>query len=444
MSTPPSPLLAYYADDFTGATDALEWLTRVGLRTVLFLAPPTPEQLQRFPRLQAIGVAGRSRSLAPDAMRAELRPAFTALRTLGAAHVHYKVCSTFDSSPTVGSIGCAMEIGREIFPSDFVPLVVGAPPLGRYCVFGNLFARLGIGSAGAIYRLDRHPSMSRHPVTPADESDLQVHLARQTQLKIALFDVLQLALPEAERQTALSELARRGAEVVLFDALTNDHLSRIGALLDLTACAERPLFSVGSSAIEMALGSVWHSRGELPTADAEIAPGPVDRLLVVSGSCSPVTERQVAWAAAHGFLEVGLESSAWAGADASSPEAAAMEVVDCLNRGRSVVVHTLRGGRDPALIDGTQRLGAAFAALIRTAAEKAGLKRAVIAGGDTSSYVARSLGIEALEMIAPLAPGAPLCRVASPGHPLDGTELNIKGGQVGADDYFDAVRRGTI
>ena len=88
MNTPPSDLLlAYYGDDFTGSTDALEFLTRSGVRTALFLEPPSAEQLARYPGLQAVGVAGLTRSLAPEPMEAALRPAFAALRALGAPHV---------------------------------------------------------------------------------------------------------------------------------------------------------------------------------------------------------------------------------------------------------------------------------------------------------------------------------------------------------------------
>src|SRR5262245_38971779 len=97
-------LMCFYGDDFTGSTDARGCLARAGVRTALFIEPPTPDRLAQFPGLRAVGVAGMTRSLAPDAMEAELRPALSALRTLGASHVHYKVCSTFDSSPTVGSI----------------------------------------------------------------------------------------------------------------------------------------------------------------------------------------------------------------------------------------------------------------------------------------------------------------------------------------------------
>ena len=122
-------LLTFYGDDFTGSTDALEQLTLAGIRTVLFIHPPTTAQLKKFPGLQAIGVAGKTRSLGPDALERELKPALFALKKLGARHVHYKVCSTFDSSPTVGSIGRVMDVAAKMFPAPFIALLVAAPTL---------------------------------------------------------------------------------------------------------------------------------------------------------------------------------------------------------------------------------------------------------------------------------------------------------------------------
>ena len=197
-------LLSFYGDDFTGSTASLEALARAGARSVLFMKPPTSEQLARYPHVQAIGVAGMTRSMTPDGMEATLRPALNALRKIGAPHVHYKVCSTFDSSPQIGSIGRVIDLASEIFDSPFVPLLVAAPSLGRYCVFGNLFAQLG--QEGEAFRLDRHPSMSRHPVTPADESDLRLHLARQTAKKTGLFDIRKVSLPKTQAQKELKAL----------------------------------------------------------------------------------------------------------------------------------------------------------------------------------------------------------------------------------------------
>src|ERR1700743_3841866 len=133
------PLLAFYGDDFTGSTDALEQMALRGIRAALFIEPPTAKQLSRFKNLQAIGVAGMTRSLTLDAMERELSPALKKLKALGARHVHYKVCSTFDSSPKIGSIGRAIDVAAEIFHQPFVPLLAAAPALGRFTIFGTHF-----------------------------------------------------------------------------------------------------------------------------------------------------------------------------------------------------------------------------------------------------------------------------------------------------------------
>lgn len=442
----PALQLAYFADDFTGSTDALEFLTRAGLKTTLFLEPPTPEQLSRHSGLQAIGVAGLTRSLAPEPMEAVLRPAFTALRALAPRHIHYKVCSTFDSSPAIGSIGRAMDVGASVFQNKFVPLLVGAPALGRYCVFGQLFARYGIGSAGAIHRLDRHPAISRHPVTPMTEADLLVHLSRQTSKRTALIDLLQLDLPRDETRAALDTLLSKGAEIVLFDLLHAHQLAHIGSLIDGFASHERPLFSVGSSGIEMALGAHWAGRANPPSiATAQQgrfalpefkSPGPAQPLLVISGSCSPVTAGQISWALAHDFTGIALT------ADGNNLAEATAAAISSLRSGRHTLIYTSRGEANSPAPAAT--LGTTLGQLARTALAQTKIKRLVVAGGDTSSYAARALGLESLEMIAPLAPGAPLCRACAPGSPADGIEINFKGGQVGAEDYFTNTAQGIL
>lgn len=438
-------LLCFYGDDFTGSTASLECLARAGARSVLFIEPPTAERLTRYPGVRAVGVAGMTRSMTPDAMEAALRPALSALRELGSAHVHYKVCSTFDSSPSIGSIGHAIDVAMEIFGSRFVPLLVAAPALGRYCVFGNLFAQLG--QEREAFRLDRHPSMSRHPVTPAGESDLRLHLGLQTARKIGLFDIRKISLPQTQAQAELKALLGTGAEIVLFDVLHQEQLQRIGQLMDAFANSNAPLFSVGSSAVEEALGAHWAAEGRLKPVDNWPEPGPNGPLLVASGSCSPVTTSQIKRALSKGFAEVPLDTpSLAAGKRMVEIEQEAIEkAVQHLKAGRGVIIHTSEGEKDPQLKAASGRLfGGALSRIIREAVAKTGVRRLVVAGGDTSGHVAQALGIEALEIIAPLAPGAPLCRAHAPGQPADGLEVSFKGGQMGGVDYFDVVANGRL
>jgi uncharacterized protein YgbK (DUF1537 family) len=428
-------LLSFYGDDFTGSTDAMESLTLAGVRTMLFIDPPDAARLARYPGLRAVGVAGLTRSMTPDAMEAELRPAFAKLKALGAPIVHYKVCSTFDSSPEVGSIGRAIDVGRDVFrDAPFVPLVVGAPALGRYCVFGNLFARFGRNSEP--FRLDRHPSMSRHPTTPAGESDLRVHLSRQTEKRSALFDVLKLDLPADAARAALGAILIDKPDVVLFDLLYAHQLETIGEFIQSHANRDRPLFVVGSSGIGAALSAHWRSIGLASSPVALANAGPAHPMLVVSGSCSPVTSGQIKQALSSGFAQVVLDTSA---PTESVLRQACDAAVAHLSSGRHVVVHT---GRIVEQRLAPRPLGESLAAVVRAGVLRTNVKRVLIAGGDTSGFLARALGVEALEMIAPLTPGAPLCRAHASSAPIDGLELNFKGGQVGGPDYFDAVANG--
>jgi uncharacterized protein YgbK (DUF1537 family) len=431
-------LLCYYADDFTGATDALECLELAGLRTALFIKAPTPEQLVEYPDVRAVGVAGMTRAMGADEIEAELRRAFSAIRQLDARHVHYKVCSTFDSSPTMGSIGRAIDVGASVFCGTFVPVVVGAPTLGRYCVFGNLFARMGIGSAGDIYRLDRHPSMSRHPVTPADESDVRIHLARQTSKSIALFDVLDFELPADDAHARLAAKVAAGNDVVVFDALYAAHIKRIGGLLDSYASAEQPFFSVGSSSIESAISFQWQRLAK-PRLNWPSLPA-ASPTLIACGSCSPVTIGQIEWARDNGFEQIVLNPDSKQ--NDTLIDATAMECVRRMKDGANVVLHT------DAAINSSRRAdvpwGDLLGCAVRRTLESLHVERVCVCGGDTSSHAARSLGILSLEFVAPLTPGAPLCRARAPGSPADGVEFVFKGGQVGAVDYFGVVARGGV
>jgi uncharacterized protein YgbK (DUF1537 family) len=441
-------LICFYGDDFTGSTDALESLSRAGMRTVLFTSPPTPKQLARYRGLQAIGVAGMTRSMGVAAIKKGLKPALAALKALRPRHVHYKVCSTFDSSPTTGSIGAVIDLAWDLFRPRFIPLLVGAPVLGRYSVFGNLFARTG--KDGEPVRLDRHPTMSKHPVTPSNESDLRLHLARQTRKRIALFDLLKLELGAEKTYGALSQILRHRPEVVLFDVLYERQLAQIGELIDAFASARSPLFSIGSSGLSMALAKHWQSSGSLGDPPRWLPAGKAAPLLVVSGSCSPVTARQIKHAVRNGFADVALDTRRLVDPRSGpvTERMAVEKIVKHLSSRRSVVAHTSRGPDDPR-IPSTQRylrqenhLGLALGRIVRETQEQVKLRRVCLAGGDTSSYAARVLGIESMEMVARLAPGAPLCRVRAPGSPADGIEINFKGGQVGSDAYFANVLEG--
>ena len=426
-----SLLYSFYGDDFTGSTDVLEQLASNGIQSVLFLGSPTAEHLARFPGVQAIGIAGDSRSRSPEWMSVHLPEIFSTLREFAAPVIHYKVCSTFDSAPTHGSIGRAIEIGREIVAPSFIPIVVGAPHLRRYIAFGNLFAA---APDGAVHRIDRHP-MSRHPVTPMREPDLRRHLALQTDTPIGLIDTPTLQAGAAPG--ALAACLAAGHQAILFDTLDVATQAVIGQLLWKEAL-RRPLFSASSSGLTAALLSAWRAGGLIPDARRHEPIVPARPLLVVSGSCSAVTERQLGYALADGYHGIALDPSPLL----SSPlayVAALEEAVDSLAAGRDTILYTALG--TPSAEVHGDRLGIALGRLLRDVLDRTRLRRVLLCGGDTSSHALQQLDLYALTWAADLQPGAPLCR-AHADSSLHGLEVVLKGGQVGTDDFFNVVRGG--
>ncbi len=437
-----SLFLSYYGDDFTGSTDVMESTSIHGLSTVLFTRIPTDQERERFSGYEAIGLAGTSRSQTPDWMEENLPPILHWLKSLNARFCHYKVCSTFDSGPRVGNIGTAIEIGRKVFAQHVTPLIVGAPQLKRYTAFGHLFA----GYQGQTYRIDRHPVMSRHPVTPMDEADLRLHLAKQTDLPVDLVAASMLMSGDA----AIDQVMDPARGIILFDVW--DMATQLEAGRQLLRIAERTgPFLVGSSGVNYALVKALAAAGKVSgTASFAALPG-VDRTVAVSGSCSPTTARQIRHALAHGFEGLHadpLELAGEAGEHAVARLTAQAKRI--LAEGRSVLVYTAldpemdRGGALDQIADGRHRVGQGLGRIARACISAFGLKRAILAGGDTSSHALGELDIFALTTRFPMAatPGSPLCTAASGTPALDGLEIAMKGGQVGGDDYFTSLRDG--
>lgn len=448
-SLPSGLLIAFYGDDFTGASASMEATAFAGLSTVLFLSPPTPERLRAFADVRVLGIAGVARAQSPQWMDENLPPVFDLLAATGAPVVHYKVCSTFDSAPHIGSIGRAIEIAAKRFQS-WMPMVVADPGMGRYQACGNLFARV----QGAVYRLDRHPVMSRHPVTPMDEADLGRHLARQTSEQIGLVDFV--AMKRGEGETQLANEIATGSRVVSIDVLDEETLIEAGRLV--WERGGHTLFAVGSQGFEAALVAYWRDAGLIAPLDNAFHAKPVDRIACMSGSVSAVTAAQIAHARDHGFASIRLDAARavdpgeWTREVERAAEAALAE----LGTGRDALVYSAAGPDDPAVASMktaiassgaspeavNERVGEGLGVILDRILMQSDLTRGVISGGDTSGRAASMLGIDALTAIAPLAPGSPLCRAHATRPDREGLEIALKGGQVGAPDFFVAAKRG--
>ncbi|MBP0637973.1 3-oxo-isoapionate kinase OiaK [Cupriavidus sp. AcVe19-6a] len=450
---PPGLLLAYYGDDFTGSTDAMEAMTVAGIPTMLFFQSPTPEMLARFPSVRCVGLAGASRGKEPAWMEAELTQAFDSLQKLGAPILQYKVCSTFDSSPAVGSIGKAIDLGAATVDGAWIPIVVGVPQLKRYQAFGNLFAAVD----GQCHRLDRHPTMSRHPVTPMAESDLRVHLAQQTQRPIDLVDLVQLTSGKAVPRTSRDG---QTAPAVFIDVVDESTSRAAGELV--WEGRGKGIFTASSSGLQYALTAYWRSRGWIPSEHKLEKARPVPVIAGVSGSCSPVTAKQLEWAEKNGFATIRLEVQKVLDKTRAKQEIERVSAaaIHALSINVSPIIYSARGPDDPAVLqfsemasqaglarlEAANRVSDALAQSMRRvldATNRTKLRRVAVAGGDSSGDVASALDITALTVKAPLTPGAPLCQAWSESPQRDGLEIVLKGGQMGNEQFFGSVLAGS-
>jgi uncharacterized protein YgbK (DUF1537 family) len=407
-------------------------------------------------------MAGDSRAMSPEEMDEHLPEMFSALASCGAPIIHYKVCSTFDSSAAIGSIGRATEIGRRVFDARWVPIIGATPGLQRYCIFGHLFARSG--TDGQIYRLDRHPIMRVHPVTPMNESDLSLHLGRQTVIPFGRLDLAHLDAGMDATRAELDRVVETGAGAVIFDGATQAHMKMIGALLDERSRERGGLFVVGPSGVEHALTAWWRESGQINAALPDYDRlDPASTVLALSGSASRLSALQVDAAIAAGFAEIAVDSAAivddkrWdAIADALVSDAVAL-----LKRGERVMMHTSRGPDDKrirstidylrsqgwseerARHEGGRLLGQRLGSVVRRILDASSVGRLLLSGGDTSSQVTKVLAPDGLVIAARLAKGAPLCRFISSDPRLDGLEVALKGGQMGDADFFVLASSGT-
>ena len=443
--------LAFYGDDFTGASDNAAQYARHGLRALLFFSNPDAEVLKKAAQdYDVIGVAGTARSLPPAEMADELMPVLNNFKRLGVNFIQYKCCSTFDSSPSIGSLGEAIRLMRSLWPESFVPVFAATPEFGRYTLFGHHYARAG----DQVYRLDRHPVMSRHPVTPMHESDLGKVLAEQGFEPRRLIDLRQLDAAEGHAETIAAQVATDDSAV--FDGYHQRQVITAAASL-WQLSRSRTVCAMAAQGLAHALGAHLREQGQITAAEPSHTLAPVDRLLVLSGSCSALSAAQIDWAIAAGFVGLRITPEQLISPDEVAQQSLRRQMLEALGAGKSVVMYTAKGPDDdhvaavqeklpagvsaPAFI--AHRIGLLYASLARSAIVDAGLTRIVVAGGDSSSFTMRQLGAIALETKAShFRQNAHVCTLFSDDPQIHGKEVLLKGGQVGTAELYGVMLKG--
>jgi len=387
--------------------------------------------------------------------------------------VHYEGCAAFDSGAEVGSIGNVMDLCRASFGEGLIPVVAATPALGRYCVFGHLFARSG--TDGQVYRLDRHPIMMNHPVTPMLESDLKVHLGAQTHQRIVGIPWLQLELSRETLDHEVDQIEASGADALLFDGTTTQHLTEVGRQLERLAHRRsiegsggkggKPLFAVGSSGLEYALTQWWSTRGDQQAFEAPQQWPPIEpvaQVLAVSASASALSSLQIDAAIEADFVELAVDAKGLiAGEDTTGAyQKLRQSALAHLRAGKSLILHTARGNQDERIselvracqADGLSfeqarlqagwQLGRCLGRLTEDLIREHPVPRLLLSGGDTSSAIMQRLSPQALEVVARISPGVPLCKLRADQPYLRSMQVALKGGQMGLRDFFVTAKQG--
>jgi uncharacterized protein YgbK (DUF1537 family) len=409
--------LGAVADDFTGATDLAGMLAGAGMRTLLVLGVPADAAV--VPDGDAVVVALKSRTIAPEDAVAQSLSAWRWLKQSGAQQAYFKYCSTFDSTEH-GNIGPVAEaLWRETGggPVVFVPSL---PENGRTVYRGRLFV---------FDQLLSESSMAAHPLTPMRDSNLVRVLGRQTSVGVGLITLDKVeAGPQAIRAAALAS-AENNKPFVIVDAISSSDLHAVGS-----ACSGFSLVTGGSGlARGIAANFQNGSAGDRGSSSLPAIGGPV---LCISGSCSAATNAQVARFESR-FPVRHVDPRELAGGDG-----AISSIVEWagehLARGPCLVATT---APPESVTSAQQDLGRERAASlvenalaeVATRLRAQGVRRFVVAGGETSGAVAQALGVSRLAVGSQIAPGVPWC--ASLGD--EPVALALKSGNFGAESFFE-------
>ena len=410
-------ILGAIADDFTGATDLANTLVRQGMRTVQLIDVPSPGT--PVPDVDAVVVALKSRTIPANEAVHQSLAALDWLRAAGCRQYFFKYCSTFDSTDD-GNIGPVAGALLAALDSDFTIACPVFPETGRTLYRGHLFV-------GDRLLSDTH--MRSHPLTPMTDSNLVQVLQRQTQHRVGLAGHADVAAGVDGLRARFDALRAGGAAMALVDAITDADLMTIGA-----ACQDLPLIT-GGSGVAMGLAEVYRTQGWLAPRNAAATQAVAGPEAVLSGSCSAATLEQVArfanrWpcfrvdplALAAGD-DVAGDALAWAAPlldqgpvliAASAEPAAVKAAQDQIGRARAgELIETCMAGIAEGLVAG-------------------GVRRLVVAGGETSGAVVGALGVSGLHIGGQIAPGVP-ATVTIGDRPL---ALALKSGNFGGPDFF--------
>ncbi|CCV16578.1 3-oxo-tetronate kinase [Mesorhizobium sp. STM 4661] len=411
------------ADDFTGATDLAGLLARSGVPVSLRMGVPETPPTDSSP-FEIIAL--KCRTAPVEEAVSETQAALDWLRRAGAQRYFWKYCSTFDSTAR-GNIGPVAEALMNALGTDQTVYCPAFPENGRAIFMGNLF----VGEQP----LAESP-MKDHPLTPMRDSNLMRLLRPQVTHPVGLVNRLVVAKGATALRGELQRLRADGIAHVVVDAVSNDDLHVIA-----DACRDMTLMT-GGSAVAMPLPKLWLEEGlicrdhAVGRARAEAGPA-----IVLSGSCSAMTNRQVSAYLASGHPGLRLDPLDLA----EKGEGSAAEWLSSRSPDQTPIIYATAEPDEVRRAQerlGVERAGAVVEQTLAACAVKArdlGFRRFVVAGGETSGAVTKALDIRKLDIGSEIAPGVPWCFARTAGHEV---AITLKSGNFGGEGFFtDALER---
>ena len=417
-----TPVLGCIADDFTGATDLANTLTRQGMCTVVLLGVPRDDF--ELPEADAVVIALKSRSTPPDDAIERSLAALEWLKAVGVRQFYFKYCSTFDSTPQ-GNIGPVADALLEALHEPFTIACPAFPTNGRTIYQGHLFV-------GA--ELLSESGMRHHPINPMTDSSLVRVLQQQTEGRVGLIPLATVTSGREAIEAAVSTLQAQGYRYAIVDAVTDKDLCEIGA-----ACASMRLVT-GGSGLALGLPTNYRQAGLLRRRAADGLPSIDGASIVLAGSCSTATQRQVARVKSKWDT---FELDPLAIADAADAAAEAHAWASSRTGDQPLLIYSTADPAALASVQSTLGREAASALVEQTFAELAkrlvegGVRRIIVAGGETSGAVVSALGVEGLRIGPEIDPGVPWTATLAD-TPI---ALALKSGNFGADDFFERAFR---
>lgn len=410
-------LLGCIADDFTGATDLANTLTRRGMACVQYNGLPGEGQASAGE--DAAIVALKTRSIPAAEAVAQSLAALHWLRGQGCRKVFFKYCSTFDSTDQ-GNIGPVAEALMEALDTDFTVACPAAPENGRTVYQGHLF----VGDS-----LLSETGMRHHPLNPMTDSNLVRVLGRQSKGKVGLLPHGTVALGAESVRREIEALKQAGHRLAIADALNDGDLETIAE-----ASADLPLLT-GGSGLALGLPALFRRAGALARKEPAALASPGGGGAVLSGSCSEATQRQVErMCTIHAHYRLDPQELA---RDEGAVEAALSWAEDCLGEA-PILLYSTANPEELATVQeslGQEQASEAVERAMGRIAEglvERGVRRLVVAGGETSGAVVTALEVTRLAIGQEIDPGVPWTQS------LDDPPiaLALKSGNFGADDFF--------